>query len=482
MDPELERLHISPPPDVRTREIRSSLDGPSVETKEILKRMPPELLGELFILCRNNSLESDESYPRSILNTREAPMVLGHVSSYWRTISLGTPALWDFVSLIMNSIVAGPTIPFIRTLLERSRTLPLTITVANRRPMVPTALNVNAPFLRFLWDFHDRLQHIHLDISSSDLVPQLFPLQISLPVLMSLSIDITSEVDTEPTDLPALLGLFQHAPSLHVLKLNASYIPAILISGFPWHQLTSFTSQMCMEIAEVHRLLRTCLSLKTFQLRYVAPSTVDNQPLSPCILRGLRLLELGATSEGVSLPGIFDSLSFPALETLDLTFTVSMRSLIQLHARSQFDLQHLELATVYATAQEIIQFLRLLPTLKTLGLDCCSADATDANLIFQAFTHLNNSWSLPLRLPQLQKLMLADYSGELDESVVSAFAESLLQYPGTHNTSFSCLESVRLYMLGPKFMPLEFASRISSGVIKRIILSTFFVLTLLAIS
>jgi hypothetical protein len=46
--------------------------------------------------------------------------------------------------------------------------------------------------------------------------------------------------------------------------------------------------------------------------------------------------------------------------------------------------------------------------------------------------------------------MIAEYSGELDESV-SAFAESLLQYPGTHNTSFSCLESVRLYMQGPKF-------------------------------
>jgi hypothetical protein len=106
---------------------------------------------------------------------------------------------------------------------------------------------------------------------------------------------------------------------------------------------------------------------------------------------------------------------------------------------------------VYATAKEIIQFLRLLPTLKTLGLDYCSADATDANLIFQVFTHLSNSWSPPLHLPQLQKLMLAELAGELNESVVSAFAESLLQYPDTHNTSFPCLESVRLYMPGPKF-------------------------------
>ncbi|KAJ7864193.1 hypothetical protein B0H13DRAFT_2069660 [Mycena leptocephala] len=240
MDPELE--DINPPTDLRTLEIRSSLDGTSKVLSPI-QRMPPELLGELFILCRNNSLESDESYPHSILNTREAPMVL-----------VMYHPLWDFVSLITSSIVADRTMPFIRTLIERSRTLPLTITVANRRPMLPTALNVNAPFLCFLWDFHDRLQHIHLDISSS--------------------------------------------------TFDRSYMPAILISGFPW---------------------------------------------------------LGATSEGISLPGIFDSLSFPALETLDLTFTVSMQT-----------------------------------------------DATDANLIFQAFTHLNNSWSPPLRLPQLQKLMLAD--------------------------------------------------------------------------
>ncbi|KAJ7500056.1 hypothetical protein FB451DRAFT_1015405 [Mycena latifolia] len=59
-----------------------------------IRCLPAEILAEIFMLCRNTSLQS-ETY--SIADPREAPMLLGHISSQWRTICHGTPLLWDHV-------------------------------------------------------------------------------------------------------------------------------------------------------------------------------------------------------------------------------------------------------------------------------------------------------------------------------------------------------------------------------------------------
>ncbi|KAJ6595071.1 hypothetical protein DFH09DRAFT_887300, partial [Mycena vulgaris] len=57
-----------------------------------IRRIPPEILAEIFLNCRQNSRAS-EFY--SITDPSEAPLLLGRVCSSWRVIAHGTPRLWD---------------------------------------------------------------------------------------------------------------------------------------------------------------------------------------------------------------------------------------------------------------------------------------------------------------------------------------------------------------------------------------------------
>ncbi|KAJ7623877.1 hypothetical protein DFH06DRAFT_1008774, partial [Mycena polygramma] len=58
-----------------------------------VRSLPPEILAEIFLRCRQNSAASITD-ARYICHTREAPIVLTHISSRWRSISLSIPHLW----------------------------------------------------------------------------------------------------------------------------------------------------------------------------------------------------------------------------------------------------------------------------------------------------------------------------------------------------------------------------------------------------
>ncbi|KAJ7442120.1 hypothetical protein FB451DRAFT_1414287 [Mycena latifolia] len=57
-----------------------------------IRRIPSEILVEIFLACRNNSLTA---FNYSVTDPREAPMLMGHVSSRWRQACHGAPRLWD---------------------------------------------------------------------------------------------------------------------------------------------------------------------------------------------------------------------------------------------------------------------------------------------------------------------------------------------------------------------------------------------------
>ncbi|KAJ6523481.1 hypothetical protein DFH09DRAFT_1047178, partial [Mycena vulgaris] len=61
-----------------------------------IRRFPPELLAEIFDYCREASLICGSC---TTLNPMEAPIVLSHVCSFWRAVSLSTPKLWDTVHI-----------------------------------------------------------------------------------------------------------------------------------------------------------------------------------------------------------------------------------------------------------------------------------------------------------------------------------------------------------------------------------------------
>ncbi|KAJ7683132.1 hypothetical protein B0H17DRAFT_942197, partial [Mycena rosella] len=56
-----------------------------------LRRMPPEVLAEIFSWTLPSLFEATN---RPKFDTKHSPWVLTHISSRWRAVALSTPSLW----------------------------------------------------------------------------------------------------------------------------------------------------------------------------------------------------------------------------------------------------------------------------------------------------------------------------------------------------------------------------------------------------
>lgn len=56
-----------------------------------LSRIPPEITGHIFCLCRGDLASYD--------NVDYGPLLVMHVCRLWRRIAIGTPELWTDVAL-----------------------------------------------------------------------------------------------------------------------------------------------------------------------------------------------------------------------------------------------------------------------------------------------------------------------------------------------------------------------------------------------
>ncbi|KAF8210684.1 hypothetical protein K438DRAFT_2046134 [Mycena galopus ATCC 62051] len=190
--------------------------------------------------------------------------------------------------------------------------------------------------------------------------------------------------------------------------------------------------------------------------------SIDIFPQPPlCIHNQMRSLNLSTTGD-LPFIGFFDSLAFPRLESLTLnTFVVPGVSLLELHGRSQSQIQHLALESPRLTADEIIQLLRIMPSLQMFSL----AYSHYAGNIFAALTYRGDPTAAPLVLPNLERLAVAENAVHMswtdhpaaddgtDGIAVVEMAESLQRYPGPQNGQVPSLRSVELYLAGPKFAP-----------------------------
>ncbi|KAJ7735862.1 hypothetical protein DFH07DRAFT_927960, partial [Mycena maculata] len=100
-----------------------------------VRRIPPEILADIFLCCRDNSAKSSHY---SVTDAREAPLLLARVSSHWRNVVHNTPGLWDTVSLSGKPHFGVSAASLFHNLLSRSPTLPLTVSLTT-----PTKLSLS---------------------------------------------------------------------------------------------------------------------------------------------------------------------------------------------------------------------------------------------------------------------------------------------------------------------------------------------------
>jgi len=118
-----------------------------------VRRLPPELLGEIFRYCLPQNYHEKGAH--------KAVMLPSHVCKHWRDVALSTPTLWTNVVLHVTNETFESRAALVTTWFARSGGLPLSFTLSGRENLLP--------ILAFLLQYCNRWQYINLCVPSETL-------------------------------------------------------------------------------------------------------------------------------------------------------------------------------------------------------------------------------------------------------------------------------------------------------------------------
>ncbi|KAJ7656104.1 hypothetical protein DFH06DRAFT_1411856, partial [Mycena polygramma] len=283
-----------------------------------IRCVPAEILSEIFIASRDDSLDSEPEY--EITSPNFAPILLTRVCSRWRMVALCTPRLWNNVELFTDAFVDGRQM-LIKEILDRSCRAPLCITLANPPDWSMMGMgggNRERRWLDIIWDCSHRLRHISLDVCPDDARSQMFPRHTIFPQLSSLEILVDGD---DELDMYTILDSFASAPLLRSLTLDLLGLDseALFPATFPSSQLTMLNIDAAVTTFGARDILLQCAALETARLHSLfdcdpdEPSIWDNN----CTLRHLFELDI-AIGEGTGLADILDIFTLPKLTSLSI--------------------------------------------------------------------------------------------------------------------------------------------------------------------
>ncbi|KAJ6580651.1 hypothetical protein B0H19DRAFT_1228282 [Mycena capillaripes] len=407
-----------------------------------IRVIPPEILAAVFLMCRNEDLTSPMYPSYSIVNARQAPLVLTRVSSRWRTVCHSTRNLWDHIHI--DPIFGLPSPAFVRQILSRSGALPLHINLATSEWTSARARKVFNALLRA----QDRFQDIQLDVTSSDIPSAVWRTARTFPSLASAKINLRDANERCPA-----VGLFTAAPCLRTVELSADNPNTLLWeSAFPWWSLTELHLDH-LRVLSGRSILIQCARLQKCSLSLLDDSEDSNIPHPQQItqLQDLTHLDIKFDEDAESsLPNFFEALALPKLTHLSVySVTWQAHILPDLYQRSAFNLEELKLFDLDLNLYNVVPFLRLVQSLQCLHLECFGLN----NELLAVFT--SNATPLSLMLPHLRSLTFVDLGGEVEDEEdcereirlqdhainVLNLAQSLSRPPG-ENATFPALHSV----------------------------------------
>ncbi|KAJ7096934.1 hypothetical protein C8R44DRAFT_370842 [Mycena epipterygia] len=164
-------------------------------TLSAIRRYPPEILGHIFVFCRD---DSEENYRWLITDPRHPPILLGQVCSYWRRVAHSTPRLWNRVYLPVASDVSKRTAPLLRQIFKNSGSLPLYLQLSTWSAPLSFS-DGDDEMWAIVWNAHLRLEHLRINVNRRCPVCP-FPRDTLFPLLCSL--DLYSSNGTTWTLVP----------------------------------------------------------------------------------------------------------------------------------------------------------------------------------------------------------------------------------------------------------------------------------------
>lgn len=123
-----------------------------------IRRIPPELLGEIFFHCL-----PAETYIRP--SAKEYPLLFTQISSTWRAVALATPALWTSLAVNLSTESCTPALPLIHTWLARSGSCLLSFYIVDtiRKDEQEPHMTTSASVLALYAPHYNRWQNVRLE-------------------------------------------------------------------------------------------------------------------------------------------------------------------------------------------------------------------------------------------------------------------------------------------------------------------------------
>ncbi|KAJ7286491.1 hypothetical protein C8J57DRAFT_1287801 [Mycena rebaudengoi] len=340
---------------------------------------PPELTSQIFLHC----LPDTEFIAP---NPTSAPLLLGRVCRYWRTVSWATPRLWSSLRIDLEKFrqLNDPVRVYNLNLnlscwISNARSAPFSIHLTDMDVWPVKRNDTVLSVLKALGALSAQWRNIYVDIYRKEFRTLLSTLaaEHGFPLLRKLVVTWQVDMRAHREGHKDALRLGD-APNLRELHLHQ--YPTSSVTSIPWERVTVFqTTRISMS---------DCLELFRCGARFVRYSCnvfpdPDSTGLVPCplndTLKTLSLIEI-ENFEDKNPPRlhpfrILHFLTLPALDELALAFryrslfTWDFSSLTSLASRSSFQLRKLTLNSIPTVADTLLGFIRSIPSL-TVDMIC----------------------------------------------------------------------------------------------------------------
>ncbi|KAJ7435432.1 hypothetical protein FB451DRAFT_272076 [Mycena latifolia] len=327
-----------------------------------VRRVPPELLGEIFSLTL--------PWSRHIHNVvaHQPPWRLGHVCALWRHAAVTYPALWRYFDLSpsFTTPVNQYPLPMLETTLLRSGNLPLDVTFGGWSQQTS-----NAAWLDMFLSHCNRWATIHiLYVTDSGAFRDIFRrVKGQLPALQKLKL-----LSPRYHDVPDLPDYFATAPELReVLLTNSGLDRPSHALPIPWSQITHYRG--VYSPSHQLQILQSAPNLVHCGMGFIDNDNAleENQIVTLPCLRRLHSRE----------SSFLDHLQLPSLDTLFLLYDGdTLPSLVQ---RSSCQLTKLVLMEHQITTA-FPAVLQSIPSLAYLVLEVEQQRRKETNHLFKAMT------------------------------------------------------------------------------------------------
>ncbi|KAJ7677768.1 hypothetical protein DFH06DRAFT_1167126 [Mycena polygramma] len=296
----------------KLRQMRSSLSSYRTRNRAILsplRRMPPEILGEIF-MCTLPSSNLRIARGKGIQIT-DSPWVLTHVCQDWKKISLSIPSLWSSV-IVSYSPKIGPAaypVAMVETQIARAQNSHLKIHFYGHEGAYPENSQKQIEMFKSLARHALRWGELNVQLTLA-LIPLLADLRGRLPSLRKLWIKWS-----RPNGLPVpaqSIDAFRDAPCL--LDIGVDCYPRLLSVHFAAQHLTRYELEASWETHREILKLATNLVEACITNLYQSFMPESGEMIELACLRRLYVYD-GRYDDGLNL-GTLKFLYAPVLEEL----------------------------------------------------------------------------------------------------------------------------------------------------------------------